>query len=111
MARSTRTPAPDAPVTDAPAPDAPAETPPVAETPAPKAPKTPPLSPEAAAWVAEHARPAVATCLCGCGGETKGRFVPGHDALLKRDLAVTAEHAETPETRELAKAALLTFGW
>lgn len=22
------------------------------------------------------------TCLCGCGGETKSRFVPGHDGLL-----------------------------
>lgn len=103
MPRTASTPAPTAPVTDAPAPEA--------DAPKAKTPKTPPLSPEAAAWVAEHARPAVATCLCGCGGETKGRFVPGHDALLKRDLAVTAEHADTPETRELAKAALLTFGW
>lgn len=41
----------------------------------------------------------VNTCWCGCGGETKGRFVPGHDArfhgLAKR---VARGEAEMPAT-------------
>jgi hypothetical protein len=68
-----------------------------------------PLANDRAAWVASHARPAVAKCLCGCDGETKGRFVPGHDAVLKSRLAATIA-TDTPEAWD-ALAALQTFGW
>lgn len=63
-----------------------------------------------AAWVQAHARPAVGLCLCGCGSETKGRFFPGHDALLKERLRATVELAEG-EAKASAEAALATFGW
>lgn len=78
-------------------------------TPAPapkKARKTkewPALDAARASWVAENARPAVAPCLCGCGGTTKGRFVPGHDATLKETLKATDS--------DVARQALATFGW
>lgn len=62
-----------------------------------------PLDPEQAAWVAAHARPAVSLCLCGCGQTTKGRFFPGHDAILKARLARTDS--------DDARKALATFGW
>lgn len=68
------------------------------------------LDSERAAWVAANARPAVSPCLCGCGGETKGRFVPGHDALLKRSLSATLEVGDDTAKAQ-AKAALATFGW
>lgn len=29
-------------------------------------------------------------CLCGCGGATKSRFVPGHDATLKSAVLLEA---------------------
>lgn len=40
-------------------------------------------------WIAAHARPALSPCLCGCGEMTKGRFAPGHDAILKSRLSQT----------------------
>lgn len=79
---------------------------PAVETPKVKAPRFTPLDTDRAAWVAANARPAVSTCLCGCGGSTKGRFVPGHDATLKESLkaGATAGCADSI-------AALATFGW
>lgn len=68
------------------------------------------MDPDVAAWVASHARPAVSLCLCGCGGETKGRFVPGHDATLKERLRATVELADGKAKTD-AEAALATFGW
>lgn len=62
------------------------------------------------AFVVANARPATTSCLCGCGGSTKTRFVPGHDALLKRDLAATAAHG-TDEAKAQAQTALAVFGW
>lgn len=62
------------------------------------------------AWVAANARPAKTNCLCGCGKETKTRFFPGHDALLKRDLAATTAHG-TEEAKAEARIALEKFGW
>jgi hypothetical protein len=41
------------------------------------------------AWIAANARPAHSPCLCGCGELTKGRFAPGHDAILKSRLSQT----------------------
>lgn len=76
------------------------------ETTKTKAPRFTPLEAERAAWVAANARPAVSTCLCGCGGTTKGRFVPGHDATLKEALK-----AGVMQGCEASKAALATFGW
>lgn len=84
------------------------ETAPV-ETPAEpkvKEPRFPALDTERAAWVAKHARPAISTCLCGCGGTTKGRFVPGHDATLKEALKTGAAAGDKSSI-----AALATFGW
>lgn len=92
-----------APVTDATVTD-----PPVAKK--PKAPKWDVMDTDRAVWVAQHARPAVALCLCGCGGTTKGRFAPGHDATLKAQLAVTATTG-TGKAKTNAEAALVTFGW
>jgi hypothetical protein len=63
-----------------------------------------------AAWVAEHARPAESQCLCGCGGTTKGRFVPGHDALLKERLAATVLLG-TDDASAQATIALAAFAW
>lgn len=79
---------------------------PVVETPAEpvvetKKSKWEALDADRLAWVTENARPAVSTCLCGCGGTTKGRFVPGHDATLKEALKATPG----------GDAALATFGW
>jgi hypothetical protein len=68
-----------------------------------KTPKWSALEADRVAWIASHARPAVSPCLCGCGGSTKGRFMPGHDATLKESLKAT----DTDE----ARAALATFGW
>lgn len=96
------------------------------ETPAVETPETPAVETEAvekkatkktwealpadrAAWVAAHARPAIASCLCGCGETTKGRFFPGHDATLKETLKATA--AAGGEAGISAEAALATFGW
>lgn len=89
----------------------PETTPAPAPAPAPKAkkekkPRFVPLPADRAAWVAANARPAVSRCLCGCGGETKGRFVPGHDATLKEALKAGVEAG-----CEDSKAALATFGW
>jgi hypothetical protein len=67
------------------------------------------LATDRAAWIAANARPAVSTCLCGCGSPTKGRFFPGHDATLKETLKVTA--AAGGEAGASAEAALATFGW
>jgi hypothetical protein len=85
------------------------ETPEVEAKPEPKAKPDHRMTTEAAKWVAENARPRESSCLCGCGGLTKTRFVPGHDALLKRSLAATAESKGAAAKH--AKAALETFGW
>jgi hypothetical protein len=38
-------------------------------------------------------------CWCGCGGTTKSRFVPGHDARFHSNAKNTARgKAEAPET-------------
>jgi hypothetical protein len=78
-------------------------------------PKHPALSDEEAAWVLANARPAEAACLCGCGGVTKGRFVPGHDAVLKSRLARTAAQdtgqTDGPDAAWDAHASLVVFGW
>lgn len=55
------------------------------------------------AKIAKMARPAESPCICGCGGTTKGRFVPGHDAVLKERLKAT----KTPA----AEAVLRQMGW
>lgn len=81
----------------------------VVDTPEVKPARWQPLDATRASWIADHARPAVSECLCGCGGSTKGRFVPGHDATLKETLKATVEAA--PEHAHFAKAALETFGW
>lgn len=61
-------------------------------------------------WIVDNARPAVSACLCGCGETTKGRFFPGHDALLKRTLQATIETGDEAAVT-LANQALATFGW
>lgn len=71
--------------------------------PKPKATKTAKwdkLEKERVAWIRKNARPAVAPCLCGCGGTTKGRFMPGHDATLKATLEAHGD-----------KTTLAAFGW
>ena len=74
-----------------------------------------PMSDAVAKWVAENARPAEAPCLCGCGGTTKGRFVPGHDALLKETLRATLGErggkGGSAAAKRSARKALATFGW
>ncbi len=79
------------------------------ETTEAKKPRWTAMDAKTAAWVAANARPAESDCLCGCGGKTKGRFVPGHDALLKETLKATA--AAGGEAGKSAQAALATFGW
>jgi hypothetical protein len=71
-----------------------------------KTPRFIPLPTDRAAWVAANARPAIAPCLCGCGGTTKGRFMPGHDATLKEQLKAGAAAGDAASTQALA-----TFGW
>lgn len=61
-------------------------------------------------FVVRNARPAMNNCLCGCGSVTKGRFFPGHDATLKRELSATVAHG-TDEAKALAAEALDKFGW
>jgi len=56
------------------------------------------------------ARPAVAPCMCGCEETTKGRFFPGHDATLKRDLAKAVANGSKAE-KERAARILEVFGW
>lgn len=106
--RPVTTPADEATITEANAiPDADLPTDDaIAEQPEPKTPKWPILDKERSAWILEHARPAVAPCLCGCGGTTKGRFVPGHDATLKATLQQNADAGNVT-----AAEALATFGW
>lgn len=77
-----------------------------------KAEKTPrwtPLTEDEAVEALRVARPAVATCLCGCGLETKSRFAPGHDATHKERLKATA--AAGGPAGIAAAAALERFGW
>lgn len=69
-----------------------------------------PLTGERLAFVVENARPAQTPCLCGCGELTKGRFFPGHDAVLKTRLAATVERGSA-EDAALAMSALASFGW
>lgn len=76
----------------------------------PKAPRWTALPADRAAWIAANARPAIASCLCGCGETTKGRFFPGHDATLKETLKVTVESGDKA-SKASATAALATFGW
>src|SRR6266446_7613258 len=46
-------------------------------------------------------------CLCGCGGRTKGgRFLPGHDAKLKKALI-----AEARAGKKRARNKLEKLGW
>ena len=74
-----------------------------------------PLTDAEARWVAENARPAESPCLCGCGNLTKGRFFPGHDALLKERLRATIGErggkGGSKKAQAAAKQALATFGW
>jgi hypothetical protein len=60
--------------------------------------------------IADNARPANAPCMCGCGGLTKGRFFPGHDATLKAALHVTVKTG-SPAAKKQATRALANFGW
>ncbi len=49
----------------------------------------------------------VPICLCGCGGSTKGgRFLPGHDAKLKKTLVAGARAGKKRAVNKLAK-----LGW
>ena len=46
-------------------------------------------------------------CLCGCGGRTKGgRFLPGHDAKLKKTLVADALAGKKRAVNKLEK-----LGW
>jgi len=46
-------------------------------------------------------------CLCGCGGRTKGgRFLPGHDAKLKKALVADARAGKKRAANKLEK-----LGW
>lgn len=46
-------------------------------------------------------------CLCGCGGRTKGgRFLPGHDAKLKKALVADARAGKKRARNKLAR-----LGW
>lgn len=46
-------------------------------------------------------------CLCGCGGRTKGgRFLPGHDAKLKKALVADARAGKKRAVNKLEK-----LGW
>jgi hypothetical protein len=46
-------------------------------------------------------------CLCGCGGQTKGgRFLPGHDAKLKKALVADAVAGKKRAANKLEK-----LGW
>jgi hypothetical protein len=68
------------------------------------------LSATEAKTIADNARPANAPCMCGCGGLTKGRFFPGHDATLKSALNVTVKTG-SKAARKQAERALANFGW
>lgn len=69
-----------------------------------------PFTPAEATSILASARPAEAPCLCGCGGLTKGRFVPGHDAVLKARLNVTVETGSKSAASK-AREAIAVFGW
>ena len=46
-------------------------------------------------------------CLCGCGGHTKGgRFLPGHDAKLKKALVADARAGKKRALNKIEK-----LGW
>lgn len=46
-------------------------------------------------------------CECGCGGATKGgRFLPGHDAKLKKELLALARSGKKRALKRLQK-----LGW
>lgn len=84
-------------------------------TPADKPEKAPipaktPVEADRLAVVLANARPAESNCLCGCGNLTKGRFFPGHDAVLKAQLGVTARLTDDARSAD-AQAALAKFGW
>lgn len=69
----------------------------------------PALTAKRTKWVKENARTAESLCLCGCGDMTKSRFVPGHDAKLRRMLD-EVEAAGGPTAR-VAREAKRRFGW
>jgi hypothetical protein len=49
-------------------------------------------------------------CLCGCGGRTKGgRFLPGHDAKLKKALVAGARAGKKRARNKLEKLGWLKF--
>lgn len=50
-------------------------------------------------------------CMCGCGGETKSRFRPGHDATLKSRLINQALEGATAKERATAEKRIATLGW
>jgi hypothetical protein len=49
------------------------------------------------------AKPSAKTCECGCGGEVRSRYLPGHDAKHKSALINRALSGEGAATRELRK--------
>ncbi|HET7713880.1 MAG TPA: hypothetical protein VFK94_06595 [Patescibacteria group bacterium] len=49
-------------------------------------------------------------CLCGCGGDTMSRFVPGHDAKLKSRLLTAARDDDEEKALE-ALQRLDELGW
>lgn len=76
----------------------------------PKPPRFVAMDAAAAAAIAATARPAINPCLCGCGQTTKGRFFPGHDALLKERLKATIATGDDA-AKASATAAVAIFGW
>lgn len=72
-------------------------------------------APEPAPEPKRAKRSAVANeCLCGCGGATGSRFVPGHDARHKSALIniVLAPRGEaTAQERRTAEKELAKLGW
>ena len=50
-------------------------------------------------------------CLCGCGNQTKGgRFLPGHDAVLKSRLVRSTQEGGKRD-RDRAVKQLTELGW
>lgn len=76
-------------------------------TPPPRSTKPAPEKPKAQPETSSANR-----CLCGCGGETRSRFVPGHDAKLKSQLTNIALDP-TVSAKERARAAkrMEELGW
>jgi predicted nuclease with RNAse H fold len=49
-------------------------------------------------------------CRCGCGGRTRGRFMPGHDAKLRSRLLKAIRGSDHTEA-EAARAEFAALGW